>query len=40
MDHSMATSFEAVQNILQGVTDKTNIWSVNTEQEYHEEKQD
>lgn len=36
----MATSFEAVQNILQGVTDKTNIWSVNTEQEYHEEKQD
>ena len=40
MDHSMATSFETVQNILNGVTDKANIWSVNTEQEYHEEKQD
>ena len=36
----MATSFEAVQNILQGVTDKTNIWSVKTEQEYQEEKTD
>ena len=38
MDHSMATSFEAVDNILQGKTGKDNIWSVNTEQEYHEEK--
>ncbi len=36
MDHSMATSFEAVKNILTGATDKSNIWSVNTEQEYHE----
>ena len=36
MDHSMATSFEAVKNILAGVTDKTNVWNVNTEQEYHE----
>ncbi len=36
MDHSMATSFEAVKNILTGATDKTNIWSVNTEKEYHE----
>ncbi len=38
MDHSMATSFAAVDNILAGVTDKANIWSVNTEQEYHETK--
>ena len=36
MDHSMATSFEAVDNILNGITDKTNVWNVNTEQEYHE----
>ncbi len=38
MDHSMATAFEAVKNILKGATDKTNVWSVNTEQEYHEER--
>ncbi|MBE6850124.1 MAG: NAD(P)/FAD-dependent oxidoreductase [Ruminococcus sp.] len=36
MDHSMATSFEAVKNILSGETDKKNIWNVNTEKEYHE----
>lgn len=39
MDHSMATSFEAVKNILNGKTDKRNIWNVNTEQVYHEEKE-
>ena len=38
MDHSMATAFEAVDNIVNGVKDKTNVWNVNTEQEYHEEK--
>ena len=38
LDHSMATSFEAVKNIKNGVADKSNIWSVNTEKEYHEEK--
>lgn len=37
MDHSMATSFEAVDNIINGVTTKENIWNVNTEKEYHEE---
>lgn len=36
IDHSMCTSFETVKNILSGRKDKTNIWSVNTEQEYHE----
>ena len=38
IDHSMVTSFEAVKNILSGAKDKSNIWSVNTEKEYHEEK--
>jgi protoporphyrinogen oxidase len=38
MDHSMATSMEAVKNILGGVKSKDNIWNVNTEKEYHEEK--
>ena len=40
IDHSMCTSFEAVNNILAGITDKDNIWKVNTEKEYHEEKTD
>lgn len=38
IDHSMVTSFETVDNILSGRTDKSNIWNVNTEKEYHEEK--
>ncbi len=38
MDHSMATAFEAVRNILTGRQDKSNVWGVNTEQEYHEER--
>ena len=37
MDHSMATAFEAVDCIKNGKTDKTAIWNVNTEKEYHEE---
>ncbi len=37
-DHSMLTAMEAVDNILQGTTGKANIWNINTEQEYHEEK--
>ena len=39
LDHSMMTSFEAVRCILDGSTDKSALWSVNTEKEYHEEKQ-
>lgn len=39
IDHSMCTSFETVRNILSGETKKDNIWNVNTEKEYHEEKQ-
>lgn len=38
MDHSMATSFEAVRGILAGSTDKTAVWGVNTDKAYHEEK--
>ena len=37
-DHSMATSMEAVANIKSGRADKTNVWNVNTEKSYHEEK--
>ncbi len=38
MDHSMATSFETVKNIKEGIKSKDNIWNVNTEKEYHEKK--
>ena len=37
-DHSMLTAMQAVQNIKNGVLSKENIWSINTEEEYHEEK--
>jgi len=37
-DHSMLTAMVAVDNIAAGITDKSNIWSINTEQQYHEEK--
>lgn len=39
-DHSMLTAMTAVDNIIAGVTDKSNLWAVNTEMEYHEEKQE
>lgn len=39
-DHSMLTAMTAVDNILAGITDKKNIWEVNTEKTYHEEKQE
>jgi protoporphyrinogen oxidase len=37
-DHSMLTAMQAVQNIKKGITTKENIWAINTEEEYHEEK--
>ncbi|MEM7588030.1 MAG: NAD(P)/FAD-dependent oxidoreductase [Acidobacteriota bacterium] len=37
-DHSMLTAMVAVENILAGRTDKSNLWDVNTEDEYLEEK--
>ena len=39
-DHSMLTAMVAVDNIIAGVTGKENIWAINTEQEYHEEKEE
>jgi protoporphyrinogen oxidase len=38
-DHSMLTAMTAVDNIAAGRTDKSNIWAVNTEQDYHEESE-
>lgn len=38
MDHSMLTAIRAAQAIKEGVTDKHDIWNVNTEKEYHETK--
>ena len=40
MDHSMATAMEAAYNIRNNIADKTNIWNVNTEKEYHETKKE
>ncbi|OMP80062.1 NAD(P)/FAD-dependent oxidoreductase [[Flexibacter] sp. ATCC 35208] len=37
-DHSMLTAMTAVDNIIDGIVTKANIWAINTEQEYHEEK--
>ena len=39
MDHSMLTAFEAVEIIKSDQKDKSVIWNVNTEEEYHESKQ-
>jgi len=38
MDHSMLTAMEAVRNLRDHVTDKKNVWNVNTEKDYHESK--
>lgn len=35
-DHSMLTAIVAVENIISGRTDKSNLWKVNTEESYHE----
>src|SRR5580658_9499252 len=37
-DHSSLCAMVAVDNIIAGVTSKANLWAINTEQEYHEEK--
>ncbi len=37
-DHSMLTAMAAVENITAGIKSKENIWKVNADQEYHEEK--
>ena len=38
MDHSMLTAINTAKAIKDNVTDKTNIWNVNTEKEYYESK--
>src|SRR5579859_7521881 len=37
-DHSMLTAMVAVDNIIAGITGRDNLWALNTEQEYHEDK--
>ena len=37
-DHSMLTAITSVKNILSGITTKDNIWNINVEKDYHEEK--
>ena len=37
-DHSMLTAMAVVDGIAAGHVDKASLWSINTEQEYHEEK--
>ena len=38
MDHSMECAITCIDNILNNKKDKSNIWNVNTEKEYHEKK--
>lgn len=38
MDHSMLSAMEAADAIIAGKEDKTAVWNVNTETEYHETK--
>lgn len=38
MDHSMLTAMETVKCIRENSTDKSSIWNVNAEKEYHEGK--
>jgi protoporphyrinogen oxidase len=37
-DHSMLTAMTVVDGLCAGTVDKAALWSINTEQEYHEEK--
>ena len=37
-DHSMLTAMTVVDGLAQGGVDKSALWGINTEQEYHEEK--
>ena len=36
-DHSMLAAMIAVENIINNVKSKDNLWAVNTEEEYHEQ---
>ncbi|WP_038106687.1 NAD(P)/FAD-dependent oxidoreductase [Variovorax paradoxus] len=37
-DHSMLTAKEAAHQIITGVVDKSRLWAINVDDEYHEEK--
>ena len=37
-DHSMLTAKLAVDNIIAGVSCKDNMWAINVDDDYHEEK--
>jgi protoporphyrinogen oxidase len=37
-DHSMLAAMTAVDNIIDGVRSRENLWALNTEMDYHEEK--
>jgi protoporphyrinogen oxidase len=37
-DHSMLTAMVSVDNIIAGTIGSANVWELNTEQDYHEEK--
>ena len=37
-DHSMLTAMAVVDGVAEGYVDKAALWSINTEQEYHEER--
>lgn len=39
-DHSMLTAMTAVDNIITDVRSRDNLWALNTEQDYHEEKRE
>jgi protoporphyrinogen oxidase len=38
MDHSMKSAIVCVNNIINNVNNKNNIWEVNTDKSYHEVK--
>ena len=40
MDHSMLSAIEAVRTLSRGDRDKSSVWEVNTEKEYHEVKKE
>lgn len=40
MDHSMLSALIAADDYIAGKTDKSNVWNVNTEKEYHEVKEE
>lgn len=39
MDHSMLCGITCIDNILNNIESKDNIWNINTEEQYHEEKE-